>query len=77
MFDKPCRYNVQPTRELHDIDQAHVSFPALYPTHLVPMQVGQFRQFFLREAAFHPKLSDTPAEQDARVGVSHPVMIPT
>jgi len=41
------------------------------------MHVGQFRQFFLREAAFHPKLSDTPAEQDARVGVSHPVMIPT
>jgi len=31
-----CRPDVQPVRELHDIEQADVPFPALDPAHVVP-----------------------------------------
>lgn len=43
--------NAQAVSQLNDVLQAHVSFAAFYATHVVPMQIRQLRQLFLRELA--------------------------
>jgi hypothetical protein len=52
-------------RQLHDIEQANVPFPALYPAHIVPMQLGQLGELLLRDLAFLSQLADAPSEYDS------------
>jgi hypothetical protein len=63
--------------ELHDVDQTDVSLPALYATYVVAVQVGQFRQFLLRQPPREPQLADSFTEDNARVGIRHAAIIGT
>jgi hypothetical protein len=59
--------NLQSLSQLHDVEQAHISLSSLHPTHIIPMQISQFCQFRLREAAFKAKSADALAKDDSRI----------
>jgi hypothetical protein len=48
-LDKLGGPDLEATGQFDNIEQADVPSPALHPTHMVPVQVGQLRQLFLRQ----------------------------
>jgi hypothetical protein len=64
-------------RQLHNVDETDVSLSALYAAHIVAVQVGQFSQLLLREAALQSQLAQLSAEHNAGVCDRHAAIIGT
>lgn len=47
-FDELDRFDTQAVRQLHNVDEADVAFPALYTSHIIPVQVSELCQLLLR-----------------------------
>lgn len=49
-------------RELNNIQQSYIALTALDSAHIIPMQVSQFRQLLLGEAAFEAQSAESFTE---------------
>ena len=61
--------------QFYDVDETHISFTTLNPTHVIPVKVGQLRQLFLREFALDTKLPKSIPENLPWVWIWHRAMI--
>ena len=55
--------------QLHDIHEADIALSALDTAHVIAVQIGQFCQLLLRQAALKPELAYSLPEDDARIGL--------
>lgn len=56
------RLHRQRRRKLHDILKGNITFTALHPSYIVPVQAGTFGKFFLRQATFVAESADRRPE---------------
>jgi hypothetical protein len=59
--------------DLHDIDQAYVSFATLDPSYICPVEVRPFGQGFLRKRQCQPLMADCLAELGTGIRVHAPI----
>ena len=52
----------QRMRQLDDIEQTDVAFAPLDSADVIAMQIGQFRQMFLRQPALDSQFTDAPSK---------------
>jgi hypothetical protein len=63
--------------QCNDVQQCHIPLAAFDAAYIVPMEISEFCQLFLRESTLQPQLTDALAEYRSRIGVSHPAIIRT
>jgi hypothetical protein len=57
--------------QLYNVEQADVTFPAFDPAHVIPVQLTQLRETFLREVLLFAQLADAFSKYQPRVGIRH------
>ena len=63
--------DLQRTCERYDIQQSDISFTSLDSSNVIPMEMGNFGEPFLRETALKPQFADCCTQRATRIGTSH------
>lgn len=63
-------------RQLRDVEQTDVRFAALDPAYVVPMELRQFGELFLRQSTLYGKSSNLLSEDDSWIELCHPAIFP-
>ena len=61
-FDQLHGLDVQRVRQLHNRKEADIALAAFEVPHVIPMQVGHFRKFFLRQVALFAQFSKSSSK---------------